>query len=129
MPWSEDDLVALLNRALSAPIKLAYGDGRLAALERNRLYWARMRARHRARPDRFSAAPPIPLDQLVLRIRNGDLYIGCGAVLNAVPQTGLARQRPRPPEQPVSLTELAGFDYWPPPGARWRRPRTRDEAL
>ena len=127
----EDDLVGLMNRALAAPIKLVYGSDRLASLERQRLYWARTRARQRAHHDRFSHPPPIPLDHLAVRIRDGDLYIGRAEVLNGLRRPSLAEQRPRPSEQPVSLPDLAGLTQWPPPFiARSRRPpaHTRDRS-
>ena len=58
--------IDLLYRAVASPepLKLAYGDDRLADLARKRFYAIRRRERNKARPDRYSHPPPIPLDAL-----------------------------------------------------------------
>src|SRR6516162_2906432 len=119
----EDDLIDLMNRALTAPIRLDFGSNRLAELERKRLYWARHRAKLRARADRYSPPAPIALDHLSVRIRAGTLYLGRAELLNVHGERSALEKRPRPPEQPVGGDDLSAFPPWPPGGVlRRRRP-------
>ena len=119
----EDDLIDLMNRALGAPIRLDFGDNRHAELERKRLYWARHRAKLRARLDRYSRPAPIALDHLSARIRGGTLYLGRAELLNVHGERSALEKRPRPPEQTVDRDDLSAFPPWPPGGViRRQRP-------
>jgi hypothetical protein len=114
--------VDLLYRAVASPtpIKLSYGDDRIAHRERKRLYRIRKVERHKARPDRYSHPPPIPLDALRMRVRLGNIYLGRADLLHGdLPSRPLV-DRPRPPEQPVDCDEIASLPAWPPHSPRQR---------
>jgi|SRR6516162_1311902 hypothetical protein len=118
----QDD-VDLLYRALAAAelIKFSFGDDRLAYRRGKHLHYLKRRERFRARPDRFSPPVPTPLDQLAIRVRGGNLYIGRAEVLNGALRSSRAEEQPQPREEPVDSDELARLPPWPP--RFLRRPR------
>ena len=119
----QDDDVDLLYRALAAAelIKFSFGDDRLAYRRGKHLHYLKRRERFRARPDRFSPPVPTPLDQLAIRVRGGNLYIGRAEVLNGALRSSRAEEQPLPREEPVDSDELACLPPWPP--RFLRRPR------
>ena len=108
--------IDLLYRAVVSPepLKLVYGDDRLAHRERKRLYRVRRSERNKARPDRYSHPPPIPLDDLRMRVHRGNIYLGRGDLLHGDLQLSSSAARPHPPEEPVDSDEAASLPRWPP---------------
>jgi hypothetical protein len=119
---AQDD-IDLLYRAIVSPepIKLCYGDDRLAHRERKRLYRVRKKERHKARADRYSHPPRIPLDDLRMRVRRGNIYLGRADLLHGDLQSNCTETRPRPPEKPVDSYEAASLPRWPPFSRRAHR--------
>ena len=111
------DLIDLLYRAVASPepLKLVFGDDRIAHLERKRLYHLRERERNKARPNRFSYPPRIPLDDLRMRVHRGNIYIGRANLLHGeLPSPSRFEERPRPREEPVYSDDVASLPRWPP---------------
>src|SRR5215472_204625 len=114
--------IDLFYRAVASPqpIKLSYGDDRLAHRERKRLYRVRKRERQKARPDRYSHPPRIPLDDLRMRVRRGSIYLGRADLLHGDLQPAPIQERLRPREEPVDCNEAASLPHWPPFSLRHR---------